>query len=89
MRHGLMLAGQQQLFPPPAGEPAAVDSAPDEPWPTGIAGKVLEAMTAGRPQTAEDVSGRVDKPVDQVLGTLLELELAGWIRREPGPVYVR
>ncbi len=90
MRHGLMLAGQQPLFPQPVGEsePKA-DDAPDEPWPTGTAGKVLEAMPAGRPQTAEDVSGRVDKPVDQVLGTLLELELAGWIRREPGPVYVR
>jgi hypothetical protein len=48
---------------------------------------VLEALPPGKGQTAEDVAGRLEVPVDQVLGVLLDL--GGWIRREPGPVYVR
>jgi predicted Rossmann fold nucleotide-binding protein DprA/Smf involved in DNA uptake len=50
---------------------------------------VLEALPPGKGQTAEDIAGRLEVPVDQVLGVLLELELGGWVRREPGPVYVR
>ena len=97
-RHGLLaLAGQRELFAAPAAGGGGVppESAPAagapaaEPRPTGAAGKVLEAMPPGRAQTVEDVAGRVEMPVDQVLGTLLELELTGWVRREPGPVYVR
>jgi len=65
---------------------------------TGLAGRAradrrrrqgLRSVAAGREQTAEDVAGRVRLPVDQVLGALLVLDLGGWVRRKPGPVYVR
>ncbi|MCP4663142.1 MAG: DNA-protecting protein DprA [bacterium] len=98
----LPLALQGELFPtrPAKGRPAAAPTDPEgpdqalpasvaEPTPTGVAGKVLEALPTGRERTAEDVAGLVGLPVDQVLGALLELELGGWVRREPGPVYVR
>ncbi len=93
------LAGHQQtLFPfPGEGAETKTGSATQEDdtaqvvesLPEGAPGKLLEAFVPGRPQTAEDVAGRLELPVDQVLGTLLELELGGWVRREPGPVYVR
>lgn len=85
-RHGLAIAGQRPLFAPP---PAAPSPEPAPPPPGGTAGKVLEALPPGKGKTAEDVSGGLELPVDQVLGVLLELELGGWVRREPGPVYVR
>jgi len=78
--------GEPDQAPP---DPGGAPSAPAEPAPTGVAGQVFEALPAGREQTAEDIAGRVGLPVDQVLGSLLELELGGWVRREPGPVYVR
>ena len=86
-RHGLALPGQRPLFAP--GAAAEAPPAPLPPPPGGTAGKVLEALPPGKGQTAEDIAGRLEVPVDQVLGVLLELELGGWVRREPGPVYVR
>lgn len=95
-RHGLAPAGQRapadqgELFAPPAGAGQAPPlRTPAPPPPDGTAGKVLESLPPGCAQTAEDVAGRLDVPVDRVLGALLELELAGWVRRQPGPVYVR
>jgi len=86
-RHGLALPGQRPLFAPGAAAEAPPEPLP--PPPGGTAGKVLEALPPGKGQTAEDIAGRLEVPVDQVLGVLLELELGGWVRREPGPVYVR
>lgn len=37
---------------------------------------------------AEDLADAVGQPLEQVLGALLELELAGRVDRRPGPVYV-
>ncbi|NJL29993.1 MAG: DNA-protecting protein DprA, partial [Thermoanaerobaculia bacterium] len=49
----------------------------------------LQALPEGAPRTADDLAAAVDKPVDRVLAALLELELSGWIERQPGPVYLR
>ncbi len=62
---------------------------PTPPLPKGPAGQILEHLPAGSPRSAEDLAAACDKPIDRVLALLLELELGGWIRREPGPVYVR
>lgn len=76
----------------PAGSAAAAGStaAPADPEPpTGLAGKLLAALPHGRTVTAEDLADAAEVAVDRVLGVLLELELAGRVRREPGPRYRR
>lgn len=65
--------------PPDAGEPIL----------EGFQGRVFGALTSDRPRSAEDVARGLDETVDRVLGTLLELELLGRVRRDPGPVYRR
>jgi DNA processing protein len=55
--------------------------------PAGLAGEVFTALAPGTFQVPEDLAVRVGQPVDQVLGALLELELGGWVKRMPGPVY--
>ncbi|MEE8523566.1 MAG: DNA-processing protein DprA [Thermoanaerobaculia bacterium] len=57
--------------------------------PEGFADKVLQAVPAADGRTSEDIAAEIEVPIDRVLAALLELELQGWIRREPGPVYVR
>ncbi len=88
---GLSIARQQELFPvaAPTPEPAVPASATREPPPNGFPGKVLSVLTPGAPRTAEEIADATEAKVDLVLGALLELELAGWVRREPGPVFVR
>jgi DNA processing protein len=95
----LPLLQQQELFPSRKETGAATtaatappsrrsDAAVGEP-PDGFPGRVLEAVPAGDGRTSEDLAAAVGAPVDRVLAALLELELQGWVRREPGPVYVR
>ena len=91
----LSIGVQQQLFPSPAAaaEPRAgavrrFEAAPRKP-PGGMAGNVLGALGTDSGLTVEEISTRVEAPVEEVLGVLLELELAEWVRREPGPVYRR
>lgn len=55
--------------------------------PAGLAGEVFTALAPGSFQVPEDLAVRVGQPVDQVLGALLELELGGWVKRMPGPLY--
>jgi predicted Rossmann fold nucleotide-binding protein DprA/Smf involved in DNA uptake len=38
---------------------------------------------------AEEIAVRLDIPVDRGLAALLELELAGWVKRLPGSAYGR
>ncbi len=92
----LPLRQQQELFPgrleAAAGSPArrppeSLAVAGD--LPEGLAGKVLASVPAGEGQTSEEIAAAIEAPVDRVLGALLELELQGWVRREPGPVYLR
>lgn len=91
----LPLLQQQVLFPSrkekiPVDPPSrrAQFAAVGEP-PEGFAGKVLQVVPAGQGRTSEDIAAAIGVPVDRVLAALLELELQGWIRREPGPLYVR
>lgn len=57
--------------------------------PAGLGGRILEALLPECGRTVEEVSARTEVAVEEVLGALLELELAGWARRAPGPVYLR
>lgn len=57
--------------------------------PEGIAGRVLAALPVGRECAVEDLAQAVGEGVDRILGALLELELAGWVRRHPGAAYSR
>lgn len=51
--------------------------------------KVLAALVVGERVGEEELARRVDLPTTELLAALLELELAGWVRREPGPTYAR
>lgn len=82
------------LIPRRAGAPPPVPfNAPPEPAlpdpPEGLPRKLLAVLSPGSFQVPEDLAARVDVPVDQVLGALLELELGGWVKRMPGSVYGR
>jgi DNA processing protein len=57
--------------------------------PTGLAGQILDEIPPGTSRIAEEVAVRLDVPVDRVLAALLELELAGWVKRLPGSAYGR
>ncbi|HEV8583093.1 MAG TPA: DNA-processing protein DprA [Thermoanaerobaculia bacterium] len=72
--------GSQMPLPPPIPGP--------EP-PDGLAGQVLAEIPQGSTRVAEEVAIRLDAPVDRVLAALLELELAGWVKRLPGSAYGR
>ncbi|RMH16466.1 MAG: DNA-protecting protein DprA, partial [Acidobacteria bacterium] len=96
----LPLRRQMELFPGGDGAPrnaaaaapagaAPEPAATDEPLPPGLAGALLRALPAGEARTAEELAAAVEAPVDRVLGALLELELAGRLRRHPGPAYAR
>lgn len=73
----------------PAPAPGAGSGADEGTLPKGFAGEVLAALTPGEETAPETVAARLGRSVDRVLGTLLELELAGRVRRYPGPAYVR
>jgi len=84
--------------PPPAESPDAAPAAEGHagegssdgsPGPPGLPGRLLAAMAPATPESPEALAARVDAPVDRVLGALLELELSGRVRREPGPAFVR
>ncbi len=94
----LSIGVQQELFAvPETRAPAArrrgptpgLDESAGRKPPSGLAGKVLEALVPDRGRTAEEIATRTEVAVEEVVGTLLELELAGWVRRAPGPVYLR
>lgn len=55
----------------------------------GLPAKLLAAMPVGRERNPEALAIDLDLAIDAVLGALLELELTGWVRRLPGPAYVR
>jgi DNA processing protein len=62
---------------------------PAEPPLPGLAGRLLAARPAGDGLGVEALAAAVDTTVDRALGALLELELGGWVRRRPGPLYAR
>jgi DNA processing protein len=85
----------EELFPgrpqvSPARQPRAPEDTPvPVPRLPGLAGRLLDALPSRRSLPAEELAAICSSSVDQALGALLELELGGWIRRLPGPVYER
>ena len=63
---------------------------PDTPPPLpGLGARLWEALPAGAVRGADELASRCAAPIDETLAELLELELAGWIARLPGPLYCR
>ncbi|MES1241042.1 MAG: DNA-processing protein DprA [Acidobacteriota bacterium] len=62
---------------------------PEPPPPPGPPGDVLSALAAGSQRAPEELAEATGLAVDQVLGALLELELAGLVRRTAGGLYGR
>lgn len=56
---------------------------------SGPKGSLLEIMKPGHVYLPEALSTSTSWPVERVLALLLELELAGWVRRHPGPTFGR
>lgn len=70
------------------GDTGGGDAGPAPPR-RGAAARVLAALPPGESRSPETVAGELGEPIDAVLGTLLELEIQGWVRRMPGPAYAR
>lgn len=97
----LPLATQEVLFPStktvgradrrarPTVESPEVPPKPPVTLPPGPAGAVLAALPAGEARSPDAIAQTVGLGTDRVLGILLELELAGHVRRRPGPAYAR
>ena len=69
------------------GAPLALPILPKPPG--GLPGDILAALSPGAFEVPEDLAGRLGLPLDRLLGTLMELELGGWVTRRPGPLYGR
>ena len=67
--------------------PRSTDDAPP-PLP-GLGARLWEAMPPGATFGADELAARCAASIDATLAELLELELAGWIARLPGPFYCR
>ncbi|MCZ7652999.1 MAG: DNA-processing protein DprA [Thermoanaerobaculia bacterium] len=57
------------------------------PAPSAPADPLLDLLAAGGPLAPEAIAAALDTPVERLLGRLLELELAGRLRRLPGPLF--
>jgi len=55
----------------------------------GPPGELLRALSPGQMVTAEHLAATTGKPLDRVLGILLELEMTGLVSRFPGAVFCR
>lgn len=82
--------------PPPAGAtppgetvPGGAGAADPGPALPALQRRLLTALIPGDPRPAEAIAAAAGATVDQTLGGLLELELAGWARRYPGPAWTR
>lgn len=74
----LPLPDRDLLAPGPPG--------PADPPPPGDTGRLLAAL-AEAPSTPEHLAAATSLPIDEVLARLLDLELAGHIRRHPGALW--
>src|SRR5581483_3326113 len=70
-----------------AAEEPATGAAP--PLLPGLGARLLEALPPGAVRGAEELAERCAASIESVLAELLELELAGWVARLPGPAYCR
>ena len=71
------------------GLPTALPARGLDGAPSGPADAVLAAMLPGEPADLEQISARSGLSVAELLPRLLDLELAGGLRREPGGRFVR
>ncbi|MFQ5350839.1 MAG: DNA-processing protein DprA, partial [Thermoanaerobaculia bacterium] len=83
----LPLAERDRLPSTPA--PAATPGEQADPGPDADSARLLMTMTPGEPAPPEALAAACDLTVDRILALLLELELAGQVRREPGPTWCR
>lgn len=83
----LSLADRDRLPPPAEGTDRAAGRSP--PGLAAGAARLLSQMTPGEPLPPETLAAGGGLGVDRVLALLLELELAGHVRREPGPAWCR
>ncbi|MCB1054721.1 MAG: DNA-processing protein DprA [Acidobacteria bacterium] len=81
--------GRSEEGPGQTALPAPPAPTETRPLPGGLAGKLLEHLPAGTRRSPDDLAMLTGTSMDQVLGELLELELQGWLRRHPGPLYGR
>ncbi|MDH3402366.1 MAG: DNA-processing protein DprA [Acidobacteriota bacterium] len=79
----LPLAVRDRL--PAAGEPAAPPAPALPPEQQGV----LDRLPPGEPLGVDELARAAGLPVDRLSCLLLELELAGRVRRHPGPAYSR
>jgi DNA processing protein len=56
---------------------------------TGSEDEILAAMRRDAPSSVEEIAGRCDRALPELLARLGELELAARVRRLPGPLFVR
>lgn len=68
------LAEESEDCSPPLSEPAA---------------SIWRALPRGKARDPEALAAELSLPVPTLLGTLLELELGGWVERFPGPRFCR
>ncbi|HKH50159.1 MAG TPA: DNA-processing protein DprA [Thermoanaerobaculia bacterium] len=80
---------QFPLREPTLRQPEPVAEAIEEEPVAGFPGTVLATLPPGALRLPEEIAAGLEAPVDQVLGALLELELAGRVRRHPGSAYGR
>jgi DNA processing protein len=70
---------------PPGSEPEPVPGAGGAP--PVPSDPLLDLLASAGPLAPEAIAEALDAPVDRLLGRLLELELAGRLRRLPGPLF--
>jgi DNA processing protein len=78
----LPTAVQLELDSPSAGRSSLSDLGPRS-------HALLELLPPGEPVAQDQLVARSGLSIDQTLGALLELELAGYVTRHPGPSFVR
>ncbi len=83
----LPLAARDRL--PETPRPAEMAAAETAGGVAGDAARLLAAMTPGEPLAPEKLAAATDLAVERILALLLELELAGQVRRDPGPAWCR
>ena len=76
----------QQLIPEPEAGASAADQQPNLPTDQQT---LLRLLPAGDRRSVDALARDSGLEVERVTGLLLQLELAGWVRRHPGPAYAR
>ncbi len=84
--------GREPLESGACGDSSAPGSIPDAGRAPGGEAKrraAVQSLLGETPRTADEIAERLGLPVQEILGDLVELELAGWARVWPGDRYAR